>query len=71
MEIITLNELRNRIIEQIPDFDDADLFENTKEIEIDTQVLYDQIKTGKQKGFLSLDNDQGHEFYYCDLEDDN
>lgn len=62
---ITKMELLEKIQEVYPEFDDSDLFDNKEEIFVIN--LEDSIKEGN-RGFISIDNEQGHEVYYCDIE---
>lgn len=63
---IRMKDLHSFLEEKIPGFEDAELYFETSEdlVCIDEQVLETQIA----EGYVSIDNSQGHEIYYCNLQ---
>jgi len=51
----------------IPGFDDADLYFDTETtFEVDEETIREQIS----QGYLSIDDESGHEAYYTELDKD-
>ena len=63
---MTERALHEYLETKIDNFKDADLYNDPTIFQVDDDVIESQI----EQGFLSINNRQGREAYYCDIENE-
>lgn len=63
---LTKTQLHEMISDTIENFEDADMYISEDEIEV-ADNTQNRIEEAKEKGWLSIDDSQGHEIYSCEI----